>query len=75
MNLRLVEFGEFVWGLDYASEKLVEGVVVEQRPEEVLQPSLVKYTGEWRTDTKKRHGRGTLIWPDGARYDGYFVDD
>lgn len=75
VNWRLAEFGEFVWGLDSASEKLVQGVAVEQRPEEVLQPSLVKYTGEWRTDTGKRHGRGTLIWPDGARYDGYFVND
>ena len=29
VNRRLVEFGEFVWGLDAASEKLVQGVVVE----------------------------------------------
>lgn len=42
--------------------------------EEVLMPSREKYTGEMTTDGM-RHGRGLSIWPDGARYEGYFVRD
>ena len=75
MNRRLAEFGEFVWGLDASSERKVQGVHLQHRTEQILMPSMVKYTGEWRADTGQRHGRGTLIWPDGARYDGYFVND
>ena len=33
----------------------------------------IRYTGEWSGTI--RHGRGTQIWPDGTRYDGYFVND
>ena len=41
---------------------------------EVTLPSKVKYIGDWN-ESGERHGRGTQIWPDGARYDGYFLND
>ena len=47
-------------------------MTVEWR-EEITHESKVKYTGEWAGTL--RHGKGTQIWPDGARYDGYFVRD
>jgi len=31
------------------------------------------YNGEWKG--KLRHGKGTQVWPDGAKYDGQWVDD
>ena len=37
-------------------------------------PSKEKYTGE-RTANGMRHGKGTSVWPDGARYEGYFYQD
>ena len=71
---KLAEIGDFEWG-DAQSEQLIRasGMTVNKQ-EEVTLPSKVKYTGEWNEDGK-RHGRGTQIWPDGARYDGYFLDD
>ena len=32
-----------------------------------------KYEGHWAG--KEKHGRGTMIWPDGSRYDGYWRND
>jgi len=49
------------------------GKEVTSKPETLLETK-VRYTGEWSKDGK-RHGKGTLIWPDGARFDGYFVND
>lgn len=34
-----------------------------------------KYNGEWDANTGLRHGKGTQIWPDGSRYDGYWRND
>ncbi|CAG9312094.1 unnamed protein product [Blepharisma stoltei] len=32
------------------------------------------YTGEWNND-KQRHGYGVQIWPDGSKYEGYWMLD
>ena len=34
-----------------------------------------KYFGEWDTNNNIRHGRGVLIWPEGSKYLGYWVND
>lgn len=31
-----------------------------------------KYTGEWKDD--KQHGHGVETWPDGAVYEGHYVN-
>ena len=41
-----------------------------------LLPDDCKYVGEWKTDSAAgeglRQGKGMLMWPDGAVYQGYF---
>ena len=71
---KIHELGEFRWE-DPQSEQLVSAKreLLQIKPEMVL-PSNIRYAGEWTSDGR-RHGRGTLTWPDGARYDGYFVDN
>ncbi|CAG9320529.1 unnamed protein product [Blepharisma stoltei] len=32
------------------------------------------YTGEWNND-KQRHGYGVQVWPDGSKYEGYWMFD
>ena len=56
------------------SEDLIhkDGLVIEFR-EQVTLSNGVKYTGQWSGEM--RHGLGSQIWPDGAKYDGYFVLD
>ena len=34
-----------------------------------------QYYGYWNEDADKREGNGAMIWPDGSRYDGTWVDD
>lgn len=34
-----------------------------------------KYNGEWDINRGVRQGKGTQIWPDGSRYDGYWMND
>ena len=34
-----------------------------------------EYLGEWNYKTGKRHGRGIQKWLDGAKYEGYFIND
>ena len=41
--------------------------------EEVILENKLKYTGQWANNL--RHGKGTQIWSDGARYDGFFIKD
>jgi hypothetical protein len=33
------------------------------------------YCGEWDKERNIRHGRGILIWPEGSKYLGYWVND
>ena len=33
------------------------------------------YYGEWDIENNIRHGRGILIWPEGSKYLGYWVND
>lgn len=52
------------------SQPLNDGVKVEMKGPMMLEGGIV-YTGEWnRAD--ERHGRGTQIWPDGSKYEGYW---
>ena len=37
--------------------------------------SIAKYNGEWDANRGVKHGKGTQIWPDGSRYDGYWRND
>ena len=73
MQEKLEDLTEFQWN-DQFSEELIhkDGLAIESR-EETIHESNVKYTGEWAGTM--RHGKGTQIWPDGARYDGYFYKD
>ena len=34
-----------------------------------------KYCGEWDSSKNKRHGRGILLWTEGDKYLGYWVND
>mmetsp|Transcript_25523 Transcript_25523/g.34112 ORF Transcript_25523/g.34112 Transcript_25523/m.34112 type:complete len:101 (-) Transcript_25523:654-956(-) len=71
---KLEELGPFSYG-DQASEQMIEesGLAVKEKEEVVMEMTKIKYTGEWAGTM--RHGRGTQIWADGARYDGYFLHD
>lgn len=71
VNRKLVELGPYKWPTKPADSDNIE---LEERKEQLLFPTMVKYTGQWRVDIGVRHGKGTLIWPDGTRYDGYFVN-
>ena len=33
------------------------------------------YYGEWDINNNVRHGRGILVWPEGSKYSGYWVND
>ena len=52
------------------SQPLNDGVQVELKPPIVMEGGIV-YTGEWNRADEK-HGRGTQIWPDGSKYEGYW---
>ena len=51
---------------------LKEGLKVTRKPERIIHDN-IRYKGEWSGAI--RHGKGTQIWPDGTRYDGFFVND
>ena len=47
-----------------------DGTSLVMKNEVIDQYDMTKYIGQWVGQVY--HGRGTLIWQDGARYDGYF---
>lgn len=55
------------------SKPLQDGVEVEMKEALVLEGGVV-YTGEWNKQNE-RHGRGTQVWPDGSKYEGYWQHD
>ena len=57
---------------------LEDGIEVEKRsPQEKgdSKDNKVIYCGEWDKNKNLRHGRGIQIWPDGAKYMGYWQND
>lgn len=57
---------------DYSAHSGPPGPTTKYGPVE-LENSAV-YTGEWNTKNQ-RHGKGTQIWTDGAKYEGFWEDD
>ena len=52
-----------------------DNVKVEIRnPQENIIEKFIYY-GEWDIKNNVRHGRGIQIWPDGAKYEGYWQND
>jgi hypothetical protein len=56
--------GNFVY-----EDLLDDGVAVEDRSMVKLENGAV-YIGEWDVQTNQRHGRGTMIFDDGAIFEG-----
>ena len=50
-------------------------VRIERRNPQENKNEKTIYYGEWDIDKNVRHGRGIQIWPDGAKYTGYWKDD
>ena len=51
---------------------------LEERAMQVLEDedgTPVKYQGQWIVGTKVKQGRGNLYWPNGSRYEGWWVND
>ena len=77
MAVKLRELGHFEW----RDEESDERVTVTSNMRVVMKSEVligagdekVKYSGEWSDD--KRHGKGTQLWKNGTRYDGYFIED
>lgn len=49
-----------------------DGIKVEKRHLIENENDKTLYYGEWDVDKNIRHGRGIQIWPDGAKYIGYW---
>ena len=52
-----------------------DDVRIEKRNPQENKIEKTIYYGEWDIDKNVRHGRGIQIWPDGAKYSGYWKDD
>ena len=55
-------------------ESLNDSVEVEIRPTTICENKTIYY-GEWDKKNNKRHGRGIQVWPDGAKYMGYWKNN
>ena len=65
------EFNELLIQYPYTDD----GITVKKRnPQEHILDKTIYY-GEWDIDKNVRHGRGIQIWPDGAKYTGYWKND
>jgi hypothetical protein len=48
---------------------------LEERPKHTFKNGAV-YTGQWlKGEEDIRHGQGTQVWPDGAKYDGLWSNN
>ena len=52
-----------------------DDIRVEQRNPQENKIEKTIYYGEWDINKNVRHGRGIQIWPDGAKYTGYWKND
>ena len=52
-----------------------DGIKVEKRLPKENEIDKTLYYGEWDVDKNLKHGRGIQIWPDGAKYIGYWQND
>ena len=50
---------------------LNDGVKVIRKPTQLTETGVL-YSGEWDEEGNK-HGRGVQLWPDGAKYYGYWI--
>ena len=53
---------------------LEDSIEVELRPTTLCENKTIYY-GEWDKKNNKRHGRGIQVWPDGAKYLGYWKNN
>jgi len=63
---------------DYSSR--MDSKSTRQTPKRELRPLTPMgngfvYQGEWSIITNQRDGRGVQIWPNGSRYDGWWLND
>ena len=65
------EFKEFL--IQYP--KIEDDVIVEARNPQENKAEKTIYYGEWDIAKNVRHGRGIQLWPDGAKYVGYWKND
>ena len=70
-KIDLKEFNQLE--IDYPKKN--DDVIVEMRNPQESKENQVIYYGEWDKNKNVRHGRGIQIWPDGARYSGYWIND
>lgn len=62
------KLGEFDYGPEQKNNQL------EFRDAVVL-PNGAKYHGQWIRSGEVRQGRGTQVWSDGSKYEGYWSDN
>jgi len=76
VEMKLQQWQEFQYADEFSRSLLrKENRQVVTKGETKLGPekNCVLYSGEWAD--QDRHGRGFQVWPDGSRYDGYFIND
>ena len=61
------------WLGRFIYEDLNDGIPVQEKEETQISGD-TKYTGQWST-AGHRHGRGVMIWEDGAKYEGTWKND
>lgn len=66
-----VKILEAKYGLFILRNKMIDSIEVEYRPAVLLSKTHV-YEGEWDLTSKRPHGRGMEILPNGTKYVGFF---
>ena len=69
-----IDENEFI-KLEEEYPKLNDDIEVEKRNPQKNKDNNTIYYGEWDKKNNIRHGRGIQIWPDGAKYIGYWKND
>lgn len=52
-----------------------ENVKLEKRPLKQISKVGATYEGQWIVGKDTRQGKGVLVWPDGSRYEGFWIDN